>query len=87
MSALAALNDAHTRLKAAESARTPPKALAETQRTIADADAAVQEARTQFDAGDYLPVIEAMRPLPGRVQAAIKALAPPPAQSPARRRR
>ena len=87
VAALAALNDAHTRLKAAESARTPPKALAETQRTIADADAAVQEARTQFEAGDYLLVIEAMRPLTGRVQAAIKALQPVPVAAPPRRRR
>ena len=87
VAALAALNDAHTRLKTAESARTPPKALAETQRTIADADAAVQEARTQFEAGNYLLVIEAMRPLIGRVQAAIKALQAAPAPAPPRRRR
>ena len=83
---MAALNDAHTKLKAAESARPPAGALVEAQKTIADADAAVQEARTQFSGSDYLKVIEAMRPLIARLQAATDALAPP-APPAARRRR
>jgi hypothetical protein len=86
MSAMAALNDAHTKLKAAEGARPPAKGLAESRQAIADADAAVQEARTQFDDGDYHPVIEAMQPLPERLQAAVSALEPPPPPAPRRRR-
>ncbi|MCC7416657.1 MAG: DUF4398 domain-containing protein [Acidobacteria bacterium] len=86
VAALAALNDAHTKLEKAEGARPVPKSLAEWQKTVADADAAVQEARTRFEAGEYLTVVDAMRPLPERLRAivdAIDALPPPP---PRRRR-
>lgn len=86
VSAMAALNDAHTKLKAAESAKPQPKPLAQSQKAIADADAAVQEARTKFDAGDYLAVIEMMRPLPASLKAATDAVEPPPAPAPRRRR-
>lgn len=86
VNAMAALNDAHTKLEAAQAAKVPARTLAEPQRTIADADAAVQEARTKFSAGDYLVVIEAMRPLTGRLQAAAAAV-DVPAPAPPRRRR
>ena len=82
MAAMSALNDAHTKLKAAEGARPPLSALAELQQTVADANAAVQEARTKFDAGDYYPVVEAMGPVPASLEAALEPLdapAPPPA--------
>ncbi len=86
VSAVAALNDAHTKLEAAQTARVPARVLAEPQRTIADADAAVQEARTKFEAGDYLAVIDAMGPLTSQLQAAAMALDLPPPRPPRRRR-
>jgi uncharacterized protein DUF4398 len=65
--AMAALNDAHTQLKAAETAHVPLRTLAEPRRIITDADAAVQKARAQFAAGDYLGVLDAVRPWPPRL--------------------
>ncbi len=61
--AMAALNDAHTKLKAAESARVPARTLAEPRRAITDADTAVQKARALFAASDYIGVLDAVRPL------------------------
>jgi chromosome segregation protein len=86
VAAMAALNDAHTKLKAAENARPPSKALESSRQAIADADGAVQEARTQFNAGDYLAAMDAVQPIAARLQAAIEALAAP-APPPVRRRR
>jgi hypothetical protein len=65
--AMAALNDAHTKLKAAETGHIPPRTLAEPRRIITDADAAVQKARTLFAEGDYLGVLEVVRPLTARL--------------------
>jgi flagellar hook-basal body complex protein FliE len=79
---MAALNDAHTKLRAAENARVPPRTLAEPRGTIADGDTAVQKARALFKEGDYLAVIEAARPVASRLREAQHALdrvvAPPP---------
>jgi hypothetical protein len=65
--AMAALNDAHKKLKAAETGHIPPRTLAEPRRIITDADAAVQKARTLFAEGDYLGVLEVVRPLTARL--------------------
>src|SRR5439155_2199658 len=54
----AALTQARTKLKAAESARTPARALAPARRTIDDCDRALQETRTAFGQGAYAGVIE-----------------------------
>jgi flagellar hook-basal body complex protein FliE len=83
---MAALNDAHTKLKAAETARVPIRVVLESRRSISDADAAVQKARTLLKDGDYLAVLEVAQPLTARLQATAQALdAATPA--PARRRR
>lgn len=71
---MAALNDAHTKLKAAETAHVPPRALVEPRGAIADADAAVQKARTLFAAGDYLGVLDAVRPWTARLHDIAHAL-------------
>ena len=54
-----ALGDARAKLKSAEAARAPAKVLTPARRAIADADLAVQEARTVFGQGAYGNVIEA----------------------------
>jgi hypothetical protein len=54
-----ALDDARAKLKSAEAARAPAKVLTPARRAIADADLAVQEARTGFGQGAYANVIEA----------------------------
>ncbi len=84
--ALAALNDAHTKLKAAETAHVPPRTLTEPRRVITDAEADVQKARTLFGQGDYLGVLEAVRPLTARLRDVSHALDTPGA-TPVRRRR
>jgi hypothetical protein len=86
VAALAALNDAHTRLKAAEAAKPRLKTIAESQKSIADADTAVQEARTKFNAGDYLAVIETMKPLAANLKTVVAGLEVPAAAPPRRRR-
>ncbi|HWF85845.1 MAG TPA: hypothetical protein VG222_13395 [Vicinamibacterales bacterium] len=84
--ALAALNDAHTKLKAAETAHVPPRTLAEPRRVITDAEATVQKARTLFAQGDYLGVLDAVRPLTARLRDVSHTLDTPGA-TPVRRRR
>jgi flagellar hook-basal body complex protein FliE len=84
--AMAALNDAHTKLKAAETAHVPPRALAEPRRIITDADDAVQKARATFAAGEYLDVLEAVRPLTPRLHDVAHTL-DTLSGSPAKRRR
>ena len=84
--AMAALNDAHTKLKAAETARVPVRTLAEPRRIITDADTAVQKARALFGEGDYLGVLEALRPLTPRLQEIAHTL-DTAAAGPGRRRR
>jgi hypothetical protein len=65
--AMAALNDAHTKLKTAETAHVPPRTLAEPRQIITDADTDVQKARTLFGEGDYLGVLDALRPVTPRL--------------------
>jgi flagellar hook-basal body complex protein FliE len=65
--AMAALNDAHTKLKAAETAHVPPRTLAEPRQIITDAEEAVQKARASFAAGDYLGVLDTVGPVTARL--------------------
>jgi len=65
--AMSALNDAHIKLKAAETARVPPRLLVPPRQAITDADAAVQKARALFASGDYPGALEAVRPLIGHL--------------------
>ena len=48
-----AIIDARARLRTAEAGRRPRRLLAALRREIADAETAVQEARTAFEKGDY----------------------------------
>jgi hypothetical protein len=52
----AALNDARSKLKAAEAARAPAKTVSEARRVIADGDRDLQKARAAFGQGNYLAV-------------------------------
>src|SRR5919199_1912755 len=58
LDAMTALNEANSKLRAAEAARAPAKALAGPRHLITDSDAALQKARAAFDQGDYLTTIE-----------------------------
>jgi len=84
--AMAALNDAHTKLKAAETAHVPPRTLIEPRRVITDADTDVQKARTLFGQGDYLGVLDVLRPLTPRLHDVTHTL-DTAAATPVRRRR
>jgi len=66
-SAAAALSDAKAKLRSIEGPRTPAKAHAGERRTIADIDTAVQKARTAFARGEYLDVIETLKPVTPRL--------------------
>jgi hypothetical protein len=48
-----ALDTTTDRLKAAQSARVPPRVLADSRRSTSDAERVLQEARTAFQRGDY----------------------------------
>jgi len=50
---IAAMSDARARLKSAESAHAAARVLTDGRRAIADADTAVQKARSAIEAGDY----------------------------------
>lgn len=54
--ASSALDDARTRLKAAEAARVSPRTLADARRLIADGEDTLQKARAAFQAGQYADV-------------------------------
>ena len=51
---MTALNEAHTKLRAAETARAPAKVVVTARRVITDAEDTVQKARAAFDRGDFL---------------------------------
>jgi hypothetical protein len=53
LDAMTALNDAHTKLRAAEAAHAPVKLLTTARRVITDAEDTVQKAREAFDGQDY----------------------------------
>jgi hypothetical protein len=85
-SATAALADAKAKLRSIEGPRTPAKAHAAERRTIADVDTAVQKARTAFARGEYLDVIETLKPLKPRLAGVMRDMDAPPAPPPRRRR-
>ena len=69
-----ALNQSRTKLKAAETAHAPPKALSAGRRAIGDAEIAVQKARTTFLQGDYLVSVDAAGSAATRLRAATRDL-------------
>ncbi|HEY7287285.1 MAG TPA: DUF4398 domain-containing protein [Vicinamibacterales bacterium] len=69
-----ALSEAHVRLTAAEAARISPRTLAEARHTISGIDLAVQKAGAARDRGDYLDVVELLKPALPRLQAVAKDL-------------
>ena len=79
-----ALEEARTRLKAAEAARVAPRTLADARRLIADGDATVQKARTAFQAGQYADVSDTIAGTTTRLLATARDLE---AAAVARRRR
>ena len=83
--AVAALDQARAKLKAADSARMPPRTLADPRRRIADGDRAVQKARAAFDSGDYLKAADLARPASANLRGATRDLEQ--AMSPSARRR
>lgn len=85
-SAATAVADAKTRLRSIEGPRTPAKAHGAQRRTIADADIVVQKARAAFARGEYLDVIDTLKPLKPRLAEAVREMDAAPAP-PARRRR
>jgi hypothetical protein len=85
-SATMALADAKAKLRSIEGPRTPAKAHAAQRRTIADADADVQKARTAYTRGEYLDVVETLKPLKPRLAAAMRDMDAAPTPPPRRRR-
>jgi hypothetical protein len=85
-SATVALAEAKAKLRAVDGPRPSARAHAAERRAIADVDATVQKARAAFASGDYLDVIDALKPLKPRLAAVVKDLDAAPAP-PARRRR
>jgi hypothetical protein len=73
------------RLKAAETARVPPRDLVEARRTAADAAASLQKARAALKAGAYLDATAGVKGLDERIRTQIRALeALPPPRAPRR---
>jgi hypothetical protein len=76
--------DARAKLRAAEASRRVPRLMVPLRRDIADAETHVQEARTAFDHGDYLDVIDSLNVPMRRLNESVKALeggAAPPGKS------
>ena len=56
-----ALHESRAKLRAAEGARAPVRALSNGRRAIDNGESGVQEARTAFEKGDYLGAIDTAR--------------------------
>ena len=70
-----AIVDARAKLRAAETAhRVPTRALVPVRRDITDAETHVQEARTEFDSGDYLSAIKGLDTAMRHLNDSIKVL-------------
>ena len=67
-----AVQQLQTKLTAAEAARLPD--LERSRKLRADAQRALQEARTAVKEGNYLVALERLKPLPARIAAEIKAI-------------
>src|SRR6185295_3022523 len=76
LDAMTALNDAHTKLRAAETAHAPPKLVTTVRRVITDGEDTVQKAREAFDAGDYLATKTTMTGTTERLKATAHDLEP-----------
>jgi hypothetical protein len=85
-SAVVALADAKAKLRSVDGPRAAARAHPAERLTIADADIAVQKARTTFASGEYLDVIESVKPLKARLAQAMRDLDAAPAPPPRRRR-
>jgi hypothetical protein len=73
------------RLKAAETARVPPRDLGEARRTAADAAASLQKARAALKAGAYLDATATVKGLDEQIRTQIRAVeALPPPRAPRR---
>jgi hypothetical protein len=70
LDAMTALNEAHTRLRAAEAAHAPAKLLTTARRVITDSEDTVQKARAAFDKQDYPAAKAAVSGMAGRLKAA-----------------
>lgn len=77
---------AHAKLKAADAARLPPRALVEPRRTIASAEQDVQKARAAMERQEYPAAIEAANAATPRLQAVARDLDAALANGPRRRR-
>ncbi len=76
----ATLTNARTKLKAAETARTPSKNLAASHLALADAEQRVQEARAAFDRGEYEAVVSMLSTATQKLESAAHEPEPPPAR-------
>jgi uncharacterized protein DUF4398 len=74
LDAMTALNDAHTKLRAAETAHAPVKVVVTARRVITDGEDTVQKAREAFDAGDYLATKTTMTGTTERLKATARDL-------------
>ena len=84
--ATAAVTEARTRLKAAESVRAAPRVVAEARRTIASVEQAVQKARTAHGHEDYMGAIQTANAATARLQGVARDL-DAASTAPVRRRR
>lgn len=66
--------DARAKLRAAETSHRPAKLTSALRRDVTDAETHVQEARTTFDKGDYLDVIELLNRPMQRLNDSVKAI-------------
>jgi hypothetical protein len=80
-----AVDDTRAKLKSAEAARSPVRVLTPARRAIADADLAVQEARTAFGQGAYASVIESATAITTRLRGVVRDLDGGAASAPRRR--
>jgi hypothetical protein len=81
-----AVAEAHARLNAAETARVPPRILADQRHAVAGVEQSLQKARAAIQKGDYLGALETTRAAIPRLQAVARNLETASA-GPARRRR
>ena len=68
------LRQLEERIKAAETARLPPRELEGARRTRADGDAALQKARAAAGSGNYLAALDTAKALPETITEEIRTL-------------
>ena len=72
LDAMTALNEMHTKARAAEANHLPAKTLLSVRKVITDSEDAVQKARAAFDTSDYLTAIAQARETRARLLATAK---------------